>query len=66
MDAAVFVDGQYVGTAWDFSPEQMPLTLVAGVHHIDLRANGFLTASFDITVVGGQVIPYQGTLPLAW
>ena len=61
-DAAVFIDGQYVGVADDFSPEQMPLTLRVGRHHIDLEADGFLTASFDITIVGGQVIPYQGTL----
>jgi hypothetical protein len=62
MDAAVFLDGQYVGTAEDFAPDQMPLTLPVGRHHVDLRADGFMTASFDITIVGGQVIPYEGTL----
>ena len=61
-DAAVYVDGDYVGVVNDFSPLQAPLTLPAGVHHIDIDANGFAPLSFDITVVPGQVIPYQGTL----
>lgn len=62
-DAALFIDGVYVGTAADFSRYTAPLTLAVGLHHIDLTAEGFQTMSFDITVVGGQVIPYQGTLP---
>lgn len=62
-DAEVFIDGEYVGIADDFSSGQMPLTLVAGRHRVDLQARGFMPVSFDITVVAGQVIPYQGTLP---
>ncbi len=65
FDAAIFIDGEYVGLADDFSPGQMPLTLAAGRHHIDLRAQGFMDVSFDLTVVAGQVIPYQGTMPYA-
>jgi hypothetical protein len=42
----------------------MPLTLSVGRHHIDLRADGFMTASFELSVLGGQVIPYSGTLAL--
>ncbi len=61
-DAAVYVDGDYVGVVNDFSPLQAPLTLPAGVHHLDIDADGFAPLSFDITVVPGQVIPYQGTL----
>jgi hypothetical protein len=63
-DAAVFIDGKYIGSADEFSSLQPPMTLAAGRHHVDLRAEGFLTVSFDITVVAGQVIPYQGTLPI--
>jgi hypothetical protein len=62
-DAAVFIDGEYVGVAADFSSGQMPLTLAAGRHRVDLRAQGFMAVSFDITVVAGQVIPYAGTMP---
>jgi hypothetical protein len=64
VDAAVFMDGEYVGVAGDFSAGQMPLTVAAGLHHIDLKAQGFMTVSFDITIVGGQVTPYQGAMPV--
>jgi len=62
-DAAVFIDGEFVGYADDFSSGQMPLTLAAGRHRVDLEAGGFSPISFDITIVAGQVIPYRGTLP---
>lgn len=62
-DADVYIDGEYVGYADDFSPGQMPLTLTAGRHRVELEAPGFMPVSFDITVVAGQVIPYAGTLP---
>jgi len=62
-DAEVYIDGDFVGYASDFGPEQMPLTLQSGRHHVDLAAPGYQDVSFDITVVPGQVIPYQGTLP---
>jgi hypothetical protein len=62
-DAEVYIDGDFVGYASDFAPEQMPLTLLAGRHRVDLASPGYQDVSFDITVVAGQVIPYQGTLP---
>jgi hypothetical protein len=62
-DAEVYIDGDFVGYASDFGPEQMPLTLLSGRHHVDLASPGYQDVSFDITVVAGQVIPYQGTLP---
>ena len=65
-DASIFVDSQYVGCSADFGPNQMPLTLTAGRHRVDVRSEGYRSVSFDITVVAGQVIPYQGTLPYDW
>jgi PEGA domain len=62
-DAAVYVDGTYMGVVEDFSSTQPPLTLPAGRHHIELQSQGFQPMSFDITVLPRQVIPYQGTLP---
>ena len=61
-DAAVFVDGVFIGAAADFGPEVPPLTLKTGLHHVELRADGYMPVAFDITVVPGQVIPYQGTM----
>ncbi len=63
-DAALFIDGKYVGAVEDFAPTEAPLTLSTGRHHADVRAQGYQTMSFDISVVAGQVIPYQGTLTL--
>jgi hypothetical protein len=60
--AAVFVDGTYVGTAATFGPTSQPLGLIPGRHHIEVRAAGYRTMTFDADVRSGQVIPYQGTL----
>ena len=61
-NAAVFVDGTYVGTVADFGPDSQPLGMIAGRHHIEIRAEGFRPMAFDADVVAGQVLPYQGTL----
>lgn len=61
-DAQVYADGQYMGTVGNFSPSSQPLTLSPGRHHIEIRANGYKTMSFDSDIVRGQVIPYQGTM----
>jgi hypothetical protein len=63
-DAAVFIDGEYAGVAGDYSAGQMPLTMVAGRHHVELKAQGFMTVAFDITIVPGQVTPYQGAMTI--
>jgi hypothetical protein len=61
-DAAVFVDGVYIGRADDFSAMAPPLLLAAGRHHFELRAQGYQPAAFDVDVTPGQVTPYRGTL----
>jgi len=60
--AQVFVDGTLVGTVGDFTPTTQPLGLLAGRHHVEVRATGYHTMTFDVDIVAGQVIPYQGTL----
>jgi hypothetical protein len=61
-NAAVFVDGTYVGTVGTFGPKAQPLGLIPGRHHIEIRASGYRTMTFDADVTPGQVIPYQGAL----
>jgi hypothetical protein len=34
----------------------------AGRHHVELREPGYEVSSFDVDIVAGQVIPYQGQL----
>jgi hypothetical protein len=61
-NAAVLVDGVYVGTANQFTATTQPLTLAPGRHHVEMRAEGYQSMTFDTNVAPGQVLPYQGTL----
>jgi PEGA domain len=61
-DAQVYVDGRYAGNVGQFSPTSQPLGLTAGRHHIQITAPGYRTMEFDADIVGGEVLPYQGTL----
>jgi hypothetical protein len=60
--AEVFVDGRDMGPVSTFAPTSEPLTLAPGRHHVELRATGRETMTFDADVIAGQVIPYQGTM----
>jgi hypothetical protein len=60
--AQVFVDGNYVGTVDQFTPSSQPLGLQAGRHKLEVRAQGYQNLSFDVNIVAGQVIPYQGSM----
>lgn len=58
----IVVDGTYVGDAGSFSATAQPLTVVPGRHRIELHAPGFESVTFEVDVLPGQVIPYQGAL----
>jgi hypothetical protein len=60
--AEIFVDGQRAGTVNQFTPTSQPIGLTAGRHRIEIRAPGYKSMDFDVDIVAGQVIPYQGTL----
>jgi hypothetical protein len=60
--AEVFVDGSYVGTTGEFSPQTQPLGLTPGRHRIEIRAPGYRTMNFEVDTIAGQVLPYQGAL----
>lgn len=61
-DAAVFVDGEYAGTVGQYPPNAPPLTLTPGLHRIEIQAQGFRPMMWDVTIVPGQVIPWQGAM----
>ena len=61
-NAQLYVDGQYVGTVGQFSPTSQPLGLTAGRHRIQITAPGYRTMDFEVDIVAGEVLPYQGTL----
>ncbi len=60
--AQLFVDGTQVGTVGQFTPRSQPLGLAAGHHQIEVRASGYQTMSFEVDILAGQVIPYQGAM----
>lgn len=61
-DAEIYVDGTYMGRVADFSPSSQPLTLNPGVHRVEVRAPGYQSLAYDVTIAAGQVVPFQGTL----
>jgi PEGA domain len=60
--AQVWVDGVFAGALEDFSAASAPLLLAPGDHYIEVRLAGYRTASLDVTIVAGEVTPYQGML----
>jgi hypothetical protein len=61
-DAGVYVDGRFVGSVGDYSPQREPLLLRFGVYNIELRAQGYVTARFQAYVTVGEVVPFSGTM----
>lgn len=58
----VYVDGVFVGTASDLRGE---IEIAAGVHRIELRADGYRSVTFDVRIPAGGVLTYgQGLEPL--
>ncbi|HLG53806.1 MAG TPA: PEGA domain-containing protein [Vicinamibacterales bacterium] len=61
-NAQVSVDGVFVGTVEEFSGTSEPLALAPGNHYLEVRLPGYRTANIDVTIVAGEVTPYQGAL----
>ena len=61
-DAAVYIDGYFVGSAYDFGPDREPLLLRSGPYTLELRAEGFVTDKFPVYVTMGEVLPFSGSL----
>jgi len=61
-DADVYVDGNYAGKVSDFDGTVQPLTVIPGTHRVEVQAPGYAPLIFDVTVQGGQVVPYRGDL----
>jgi len=61
--AEVIVDGENFGQVGNYSPNaQQPLALAPGRHRVEIRQPGYRNIAFDVNIVAGQVLPYQGTL----
>lgn len=58
-DAQVFADEYYMGVVDDFDGVFQHMNLVAGPHHIEIRAAGLEPVAFDVRVEPGQTITYH-------
>jgi hypothetical protein len=58
--AQVLVDGYYVGLADEFGPGGRTLNLEAGAHHIELRAAGYDTLTFNVRIEPNGILRYRG------
>jgi hypothetical protein len=61
-EAKVMVDGTFAGTVDDFDGNFQKLRLDEGAHKIELQADGFEPRRFDVLIVEGQTVTYQGKL----
>ena len=64
-DARLYVDGYYVGVVDDFEGRRHRLTLMPGVHHIELQAEGYESAEADVTIQSRETTTYRGALTRA-
>jgi PEGA domain-containing protein len=60
--AQVYVDGQYVGVVDDFDGIFQRLHLASGVHHVEVRADGYETLDVDVRIVADHKTTYEGEL----
>jgi len=58
-EAAVLVDSFYVGVVDDFNGVTEHLNLTPGPHHLELRAPGYETVTFDVNIEAGRTITYR-------
>ena len=58
----VYVDGYYAGEVDSFDGSFQRLSIEAGAHKVEIRAEGFETVTFDIMVTPGETVTYKGEL----
>jgi hypothetical protein len=56
----IYLDGQYVGTPWDYDNNEIPLA--PGSWRVELRAPGYDSVGFDARITAGHTITYQTAL----
>jgi hypothetical protein len=61
-EAHVYVDGYFSGVVDQFDGVFQNLTLRAGGHRVEIRADGYETLSFDVMIVPYEKVTYSGEL----
>ncbi len=60
--AEVYVDGYYAGQVDDYDGIFQRLRLEEGPHHIEIRYPGFVPLEFEVMILPGETITYEGIL----
>lgn len=58
--AEVYVDGYDAGSVDEFDGHFQHLDLTPGQHHIEVRAQGYATLTFDTTIQAGHTTHFKG------
>ena len=61
-NAQVYIDGYFVGVIDSYDGAFQRLSVEAGAHKVELRAEGFEPVQFDVMVIPGETITYKGEL----
>ena len=61
-NAKVYVDGFFVGMVDEFDGAFQKLALNSGRHKVEVRAEGYETAEFDVLISPEQTVTFQGEL----
>jgi hypothetical protein len=61
-EAEVYVDDTYYGRVDSYNGAFQHLDLKAGTHRVEIRANGYETIQFQIRVLPGKTITYNGEM----
>jgi hypothetical protein len=61
-DAAVYLDGEFLGSGRELAKLHGAIPVAAGRHTIDLVRPGFKTKQFEIDVPSGDVQPFRAEL----
>jgi len=60
--AEVYVDGYYAGQVDNYDGIFQRLRLEEGPHHIEIRYPGFVPLEFEVMILPGETITYEGVL----
>jgi len=61
-NAKVYVDGYFVGNVDQFDGAFQKLALNGGRHRVEIKADGYETADFDVLITPDETVTYQGEL----
>jgi len=61
-NAKVYVDGYYVGLVDEFDGAFQKLTLNGGRHKVEVKADGYETAEFDVLITPERTVTFAGDM----